>query len=130
MARSVQSRVVCIISYFDYLVVLSFPFMPKSQCYRLRSPMSQLVYKSIGLHGLGFLLGLHLECSLSGSLSCFDLEYLFWVGFRACARLVMAPVVRVEPCETKLLVLIPELLAKVETIGWFPFLSKFSDLNF
>ena len=45
------------------------------------------------------------------------------------AQLVMAPVVRVEPCEMKLLDSNPELLAKVEAVGWFPFISKFSDSN-
>ena len=41
----------------------------------------------------------------------------------------MAPVVRVEPCETKLLDSNPEILAKVETAGWFPFIRRFSDSN-
>ena len=103
--------------------------MPNFQGYQLHLPMSQLVYKSIGLHGLGFLLGLPPECSLSGSLLFFDLEYLFWVSFHACAQLVMAPVVRVEPCEMKLLDTNPEILSKVEAVGWLPFISKFSDSN-
>ena len=42
---------------------------------------------------------------------------------------VMAPVVRVEPCEMTLLDLNPGLSAKVEVIGWIPFISKFSDSN-
>ena len=129
MARLVQYRVVCRHFLFQLPCCVIIPFMPKFQGYRQRSPMSQLVYKSIGLHGLGFLLGLHPECSLSGSLSCFDLEYLFWVSFRACAQLVMPPVVRVEPCEMKLLDSNPRLLAKVEAIRWIPFISKFSDSN-
>ena len=37
--------------------------------------------------------------------------------------------VRVEPCEMKLLDSNPELLAKVEVVGWLPFVSKFSDSN-
>ena len=41
----------------------------------------------------------------------------------------MAPVVRVDPCETKLLDSNPELLAKVEAAGWFPFIRRFSDSN-
>ena len=41
----------------------------------------------------------------------------------------MAPVVRVEPNHTKLLDENPELLAKVEIVGWLPFIRKFSDLN-
>ena len=40
---------------------------------------------------------------------------------------VMAPVVRVEPNHTKLLDENPEILAKVETVGWLPFIRKFSD---
>ena len=91
--------------------------------------MSPLVYESITLHCLGFLLGLHPECSISSSLSGFDLCYLFWVRLRACAQLVMAPVVRVEPCEMKLLDSNPDLLTKVEAVGWLPFISKFSDSN-
>ena len=49
--------------------------------------------------------------------------------FRACAQLVMAPVVRFEPCEMKLLHTNPELLSKVEAVGWFSFIGKFSDSN-
>ena len=41
----------------------------------------------------------------------------------------MAPVVRVEPCKMKLLDSNPELSAKVQGIGWMPFISKFSDSN-
>ena len=41
----------------------------------------------------------------------------------------MAPVVRVEPCEMKLLDSNPELLEKVEVVGWLPFVSKFLDSN-
>ena len=41
----------------------------------------------------------------------------------------MAPVVRVEPCETKLLDSNPELLTKVKAVGWFPFISRFSNSN-
>ena len=41
----------------------------------------------------------------------------------------MAPVVRVEPCEMKLMDSNPELLEKVEAVGWLPFVSKFSDSN-
>ena len=87
--------------------------------------MSQLVYKSLGLHYLGFLLGLHPEWLISSSLSGFDIWYLFWVRLHAYAQLVMEPVVRVEPCEMKLFDSNPELLTKVEAVGWFPFISKF-----
>ena len=41
----------------------------------------------------------------------------------------MAPVVRVEPDNTKLLDEDPELLAKVEAVGWLPFFSKFAVSN-
>ena len=41
----------------------------------------------------------------------------------------MAPVMRVEPCEMKLLDSNPELSAKVEAVGWLPFISKFLDSN-
>ena len=129
MARLVQSGFVGVISYFDCLVVLSFPFMANFQGYQLHLFMSQLVYEGIGLHCLVSLLSLHPECSLSSSLSSFDLWYLFWVRLRACAQLVMASVVRVEPYEMKLFDLNPDLLTKVEAVGWFPFISKFSDSN-
>ena len=91
--------------------------------------MSQFVYESIGFHCLCFLLGLHPECLISSSLSCFDLCCHHCVWFHAFAQVVMAPMVRVEPCETKLLDSNPELLAKVEAVGWFPFIHKFSDSN-
>ena len=42
---------------------------------------------------------------------------------------VMAPVVRVEPSDAKLLDENPELLAKVEAVGWLPFIRKFADSN-
>ena len=41
----------------------------------------------------------------------------------------MAPVVRVEAYEMKLFDSNPELLTKVEAVGWFPFISKFLDSN-
>ena len=41
----------------------------------------------------------------------------------------MAPVVRVEPCEMKLLDSNPELLAKVEVAGRLPFIRRFLDSN-
>ena len=37
--------------------------------------------------------------------------------------------VRVEPCEMKLLDSNPELLAKVEAAGWLPFIRRFTDSN-
>ena len=39
----------------------------------------------------------------------------------------MASVVRVEPCEMKFFDSNPELLTKVEAVGWLPFISKFSN---
>ena len=42
---------------------------------------------------------------------------------------VMASVIRVEPSDVKLLDENPELLAKVEAVGWFPFIRKFADSN-
>ena len=103
--------------------------MPKIQGYGPRLFMSQSVYERIGIHCIVFLLGLHREYSLSNSLSFFDLWYLFQVRFRACAQLVMAPVVRVEPYEMKLLDTNPELLTKVKAVGWLSFINKFSDSN-
>ena len=41
----------------------------------------------------------------------------------------MAPVVRVEPNNTKLLDENSELLAKVEAVGWLSFFRKFADSN-
>ena len=41
----------------------------------------------------------------------------------------MAPVVRFEPSDMKLLDSNPELSAKIETVGWFPFIHKFTDSN-
>ena len=41
----------------------------------------------------------------------------------------MASVVRVKPCEMNLLDTNPELLSKVEAVGWLPFISNFSDSN-
>ena len=103
--------------------------MLKFQGYRLRLCMSRLVYERIGFRCLVFLLGLHPECSLLSSLSFFYLWYLFHVRFRACAQLVMAPVVRVEPCEMKLLDTNPKLLSKVEAVGRLLFISNFLDSN-
>ena len=58
-----------------------------------------------------------------------ELWYLFCVWLRALTQSVMAPMVRVEPCEMKLLDSNPELLAKVKAVGWLRFVSKFSDSN-
>ena len=45
------------------------------------------------------------------------------------AFIAMAPVVRVEPSDMKLLDGNLELLAKVEAIEWLPFIRKFTDSN-
>ena len=99
------------------------------QGYWLCLLMSQFVYHRVGLHCLCFLLGFHPECSLSSSLSCFDLWYLFYVWLHACAHAAMAPVVRVEPSDMKLFDGNLELLARVEAVRWFPFIRKFADSN-
>ena len=44
---------------------------------------------------------------------------------RDFALAVMALVVRVEPSDVRLVDENPELLAKVEEVGWFPFIRKF-----
>ena len=46
---------------------------------------------------------------------------------RDFALVVMAPVVRVEPSDVKILDENPKLLAKVEAVGWLPFICKFVD---
>ena len=105
------------------------PPMPGLQGCSLHPRVLQSVCECLGLHCLRFLLSLHPKCSLSGSLSCAELWYLFCVRLCALTQSVMAPVVRVEPCEMKLLYSNPELLAKVEAVGWLPFVNKFFDSN-
>ena len=104
-------------------------FMPNLQGCNLRLFMAYFAYHKVKFHCLYFFLGLHPKCSLSGSLSCAELWYLFCVQLHALTQSVMAPVVRVKPCEMKLLDSNPELLAKVEAVGWLPFVSKLSDSN-
>ena len=41
----------------------------------------------------------------------------------------MAHVVRVEPSDMKIIYSNPELLARMEAVGWFPFIRKFADSN-
>ena len=48
---------------------------------------------------------------------------------RAFALAAMASVARVEPNDTKLLDENPELLAKLQAVGWLPFIRKFADSN-
>ena len=103
--------------------------MPSFQGPCLGLLMSHFVYHRVGFHCLYFLFDLHPECSLSSILSYCELWHLFCVRLRAFALAAMAPVVRVEPSDMKLLDGNPELLAKVEAVGWFPFIRKFTDSN-
>ena len=91
--------------------------------------MSHFVYHRVGFHCLFFLLVLHPECSLSSLVSYFDLWYLFCVQLHAFAFVVMSPVVRVELSDLKLLDSNPDLLDKVEAVGWLPFIHRFADSN-
>ena len=65
----------------------------------------------------------------SSVLSCCNTLYLLCVQLRAFALVAMAPVVKVETNEMKLLDENPELLAKVEVGGWLPFIHKFTHSN-
>ena len=90
--------------------------------------MAYFAYHKVKFHYL-FLLSIYLECSFSNLLSCAELWYLFCVRLHALTLSVMAPVVRVEPCEMKLLDSNSELSAKVEEVGWMPFIRKLSYSN-
>ena len=103
--------------------------MPSLQGSCLGLLMAYFVYESVGFHCLCFLLGVHPECSLSSLLSCVYLWYLFCVQLCAFALAAIAPVVRVEPSDMKLFDGNPELLAKVEAVGWLSFIRKFTDSN-
>ena len=103
--------------------------MPSLQGCSLCSFMSHFVYHRVGFHCLCFLLGFHPECSLSSLLSDCILWCLLCVLLRDFVLAVMAPVVRFEPSDTKLLDGNPDLLAKVEALGWFPFIRNFTDSN-
>ena len=103
--------------------------MPSLQWSCLVSFMAQFVYENVGFHCLCFLLGFHLECSLSRLLSGCILCHPLCVLLRDFTLAVMALVVRVEPSDAKLLDENPELLAKVEAVRWFPFIHKFMDSN-
>ena len=102
--------------------------MPKLQGRTPRSFMAYFPYHGFEFH-FSFLLRIYPKCSLSGFLSFSEPWYLFYVRLHALTRSIMAPVVRVEPYEMKLLDSNPELSAKVQAIGWMPFISKFSDSN-
>ena len=90
--------------------------------------MDYFPYHGFEFH-FSFLLRIYPECLLSSFLSFAELWYLFCVRLRALTRPVMVPMLRVEPCEMKLLDLNPELSVKVEAVGWIPFIRKFSDSN-
>ena len=91
--------------------------------------MSHFIYERVEFHYFWRLLGLHPEWSLSSVLCYCDPLYLLCVQQCAFALVAMAPVVRFEPNNMKLLDENSELLAKVEAVGWLPFFSKFVDSN-
>ena len=97
-------------------------FMPNPQGYSLH------LYMAYHVHHLVFL-RLYSKFSRSRVLSLDELWNLFCVQLRAWTQPVMAPVVRVEPCEMTLLNSDSELAMKVEDIGWMLFLKKFSNSN-
>ena len=103
--------------------------MPILQVSCLSLPMSHFICERVGFHCLWFLLGLHPESSLPSVLCYCDPVYLFCVQLCAFALVAMAPVVRVEPNNTKLLDEDLDLLAKVEAFGWLSFFRKFADSN-
>ena len=119
MAKRVYSGVFAVTFYYliTSLCDHSPSLMPSLQGSCLGLLMSRFVYERVGFHCLWFLLGLHLECSLSSFLSCCDQWYLLCVQLHAFALAAMAPVVMVEPNDTKLLDENPELLAKVDVVG-------------
>ena len=78
--------------------------------------MSPFLYEELGFHCLWFLLGLCPKWSLSSALVYCSPLYFIFAQLCAFALIVMAPVVRVEPDNRKLLDEDPELLAKVEVI--------------
>ena len=102
--------------------------MPKLQGRTPRLFMAYFPYHGSEFH-FSFLLRIYPKCSLSGLLSFAKLWYFFFVRLRALTWPFMAPVVRVEPCEMKLLDSDPELSAKVQAIGWMPFIRRFFDSN-
>ena len=103
--------------------------MPSLQRSCLVLFMAQFVYENVGFHCLCFLLSLLPKSSLSSLLLGFNLWYLFCVQLCAFLLITMDLVVRVEPSDTKLLDGNPDLFAKVEAVGWFPFIRKFIDSN-
>ena len=103
--------------------------MPILQGSYLILPTSYFPYEGVRFPCLWFLLGLCPECSLSSVLGYCNPLYLLCVQVCAFALVAMAPVVRVEPNNMKLLDENLELLAKVEAVGWLPFFRKFADSN-
>ena len=91
--------------------------------------VSPFLYEGLRFHCLWFLLGLCLEWSLYNALGYCSPLYLLFAQLCTFTLVVMALVVKVEPDNTKLLDEDPELLAKVEAVGWLPFFNKFADSN-
>ena len=89
--------------------------------------VSPFLYERVGFHCLWFFLHLCLEWSLYNALGYCSLLYILFAQLCTFALVVMAPVVRVEPDNTKLLDEDLEILAKVEAVGWLPFFCKFAD---
>ena len=83
----------------------------------LSLPMSHFVYERVGFHCFWLLLGLHPKWSLSNILYYCDPLYPLYAQLFVFALTAMAPVVRFEPNNTKLLEENPKLLAKVEAVG-------------
>ena len=98
------------------------PIMSNPQGFRLYLLMAY------PLHYL-LLMSLGSKCSRPGFLSSVQWWRVFCTWCRVYKQSVMAPVVRVEPCELTLLNSNPGLLQKVKDVGWLSFLEKFSDSN-
>ena len=99
------STVICAINRLPLQVPMA-SVMLNPQRYTLHSCTANPVHYLV-------LLRLHFECSRSHVLSLTDLWYLFCMWLRIRAQPVMAPVVRVEPCEMTLIHSKPELAVKV-----------------
>ena len=91
--------------------------------------MSHFLYEEVGFCCPWFLLGLCPEWFLSSALGYCSPLYLLFAQLCTFTLVVMAPVVRVEPDNMKLLDEDPKLLAKVEAVEWLPFFRKFADSN-
>ena len=107
----------------------SCSLMTISQGFCVSLSMFYLLYEQVRVHYPWFLLGLCSEWSLSSVLGYCSSLYLLCVQLCAFTLIAMAPIVRVEPNNTKLLDENLELLAKVEAVGWLPFIHKFANSN-